>query len=70
MIPYVKLGDPEDWFQILADKPELMESLPVLGVVVGPTRYSAEAEDCVRKLLRSHGHESVDVVLSRIPFRS
>ncbi|MEA5457312.1 hypothetical protein SPF06_21555 [Sinomonas sp. JGH33] len=70
MIPYVELGIPEDRSQGLEDEPEPMADLPITGVVVGPTPYPEEARVGVLELLRSHGHETVPVIESRIPFRS
>ncbi|MEZ2392067.1 hypothetical protein AB6813_21495 [bacterium RCC_150] len=70
MIPYVELGLPEDHMQKLGDEPEPMRDLPITGVVIGPTPYPEEARIGVLELLRSHGHENVLVVESRIPFRS
>ncbi|WP_059390195.1 hypothetical protein [Arthrobacter sp. Hiyo1] len=70
MTPYVELGIPENPAQKLGDQPEPMRALPITGVVIGPTPYPEEARIGVLELLRSHGHENVKVIESRIPFRS
>ena len=69
MIPYVELGLPKDPTQEFGDGPEPMNALPIIGAIVGPTRYPELARAGVLDLLRSHGHETGRVFASGIPFR-
>ncbi|TIH32274.1 hypothetical protein D4765_15650 [Subtercola vilae] len=69
MIPYVELGLPKDPGQLVGDGPEPMGNLPIIEVIIGPTRYPKDACAGVRELLRSHGHTNIPVTASRIPFR-
>ncbi len=71
IVPYVELGLPaEEPEGAGAALPRPMQNLPILQIAVGPTPYPDQAVAGVRQLLISFGYGDVDVVSSKIPFRS